>query len=190
VTLQSWIYGLHTTGSLRYKFHLDQVQAYHHILIIFSAQAHKMAFRKLYICIGDLHQLWKDRPYLTHHEVSEAQADCAWYTICQNRVSLHFFKKHLTQQSKYVPFQHCASCGHGTITLVLELDLPSHTVMDGINKHAHPCCPHSTWISTPCILHPSWILHWMHKWYFPCTDFSSVLSAQYHTAGGQGAMKC
>lgn len=120
VTPQSFIRGLHATGSLRYKFHLGQMHAYNHILIIFAAKAHKMAFRKLYIHIGDLHQLWKDRPYLTHHEVSQVQADCAWCTICQNRVSLHFFKKHLTQQSKHVLFQHCASCSHGTFALVLE----------------------------------------------------------------------
>ena len=102
-------------------------------LITFSAKAHKMAFRKRYIHIGDLHQLWKDRPYLTHHEVSEVQADCACYTVCQNGLSLHFFKKHLTQQSKYVLFQHCASCGHGTFALVLELDLPSHAVTGRTN---------------------------------------------------------
>lgn len=190
VTLQSLICALHTTGSPCYKFHLDQTQAYNHILIIFSAKAHKMAFRKLYIHIGDLYQLWKDRPYLSHHEASEAQADCAWYTICQNRVSLHFFKKHLPRQSKYVPFQHCASCNHGTFALVLEVDLPSHTAVHQISKCAHPYCPHSASISAPCILHTSWILHWMHNCCFPCAYFSLVLSAQIHTSGLHSTMKC
>lgn len=113
----------------------------------------------------------------------------AWYTICQNRVSLHFFKKHLTQQSKYVLIQHSASCSHGTVALVQELDLPSHRVMDQINKHAHSYFPCSPSIITTCILHTSWILHGTHC-YFPCAYFSPVLSVQYHTACLYSTMSC
>lgn len=113
----------------------------------------------------------------------------AWYTICQNRVSLHFFKKHLTQQSKYVPIQHSASCSHATVALAQELDSPSQRVMDQINKHAHSYCPHSTSIATPCILHTSWVLHRTLS-YFPCAYFSPVLSVQYHTARLYSTTSC
>lgn len=113
----------------------------------------------------------------------------AWYTICQNRVSLHFFKKHLTQQSKYVPIQHSASCSHATVALAQELDWPSQRVMDQINKHAHSYCPHSTSIATPCILHTSWVLHRTLS-YFPCAYFSPVLSVQYYAAHHYSTKSC
>lgn len=80
-----------------YKFYLDQTQAQ------FNNLSSQMAFKILCIHIGDLHQLWKERPYLTHREVSAAQADCMIYnlpeqcpltslkSIWHSRVSMYWF---------------------------------------------------------------------------------------------------